>query len=207
MFYSGKKWRTFLSFAPFSDRGASQSHRTSRRSGTLKRRHAPAGCPSRDFFRLRNCGPFGALQNLQTGNDGPGQRACTSSTIRLPRGHLVDRTVEGHVGRSHDAGAGARVPRGQVSELLVSKGSSIEARNAKGETPLHIAVRGGDLFVTEMLIKSGAKLEARNTLGATPLHLAVRPALTLDHATLLIDHGANLNVSSGQVLSRYRRAS
>ncbi|KAL4911910.1 ankyrin repeat-containing domain protein [Aspergillus aurantiobrunneus] len=54
---------------------------------------------------------------------------------------------------------------------LLKAGISTEARDSKGDTALHIAVRANS-YVTRLLLQGGADVNARNADGATPLHIA-----------------------------------
>jgi ankyrin repeat protein len=48
----------------------------------------------------------------------------------------------------------------------------VNAKNALGNTPLHLAVE--DKRVVETLLAAGAQVNARNGLDKTPLHYAMR---------------------------------
>lgn len=80
-----------------------------------------------------------------------------------------------------------------AAEGLILRGrADVNARNAKGETPLHRAVEKGMKDVARALIKAGAPLHARTGNGETALHLA---ALHDDpwFVDLLLSAGANPN--------------
>uniref|UniRef100_A0ABD2WQC2 Uncharacterized protein n=1 Tax=Trichogramma kaykai TaxID=54128 RepID=A0ABD2WQC2_9HYME len=47
----------------------------------------------------------------------------------------------------------------------------INARDKKGNTPLHLAAAGGSLILVELLLKNQADPNSRNKEGSTPLHL------------------------------------
>ena len=76
----------------------------------------------------------------------------------------------------------------EVIEPLLSRGADIEARNAEGATPLHLAALYGNAPAAATLLKRGADIHARAGgeesdnydyhLG-TPLHLAVRQSESL----------------------------
>jgi ankyrin repeat protein len=80
--------------------------------------------------------------------------------------------------------------------VLFVLATSIAAAQSSGDgsTPLHAAVRDGDLKRVEQLLASGAKAGAANRLGVTPLALA---AVNGDAAIVrrLLDAGAPVNVT------------
>jgi len=66
--------------------------------------------------------------------------------------------------------------RCQAVELLLRAGAgpNPKRRDAEANTPLHDAVRRGDLDVVSLLLRHGADPNAANGFGEAPLHLAMR---------------------------------
>ena len=60
----------------------------------------------------------------------------------------------------------------RVLELLQDPGSGINYRDQQGETPLQLAVRGGDLRLTETLLRHGADPNMTDSQLRTSLHHA-----------------------------------
>ncbi|KAL7137635.1 hypothetical protein ABFS83_10G106800 [Erythranthe nasuta] len=54
-----------------------------------------------------------------------------------------------------------------------AKKVNLEAKNAKGETALHVAAKNGSNEAAKILLESGANVDARTNKSMTPLHLAV----------------------------------
>src|SRR5438093_534346 len=54
-------------------------------------------------------------------------------------------------------------------EVLLAQGAEVNARNAHGWTPLHVAAAGGDPAVVALLLKHGADVHTRSHIGTTPL--------------------------------------
>ncbi len=84
---------------------------------------------------------------------------------------------------------------------LISKGIDPNARNARGDTPLHLTAISGDVRVLTTLLKLGADIDPRNSNGYTPLHLATFN-LNVKAKELLIAAGADVDAVSdgGRVL-------
>ena len=63
----------------------------------------------------------------------------------------------------------------EVAKLLLTNGSKVN-RNKKGpfNTPLHFAVRNGDLETVKMLLDRGANIDDVKWYVITPLHNAVK---------------------------------
>ena len=72
-----------------------------------------------------------------------------------------------------------------VMELLLDRGSDVNAKTDRGHTPLHLAVHQNHKELAELLIARGADVNARTRHGRTPLSSAHRQA-----AEVLRKHGA-----------------
>lgn len=66
----------------------------------------------------------------------------------------------------------------EIAELLIQKGAKVDARNERGETPMHHAARYGGAMMVRSMILARADLNARDLDGHTPLHAA---ALGIDN--------------------------
>eukprot|EP01128_Nolandella_sp_AFSM9_P006118 TRINITY_DN3078_c0_g1_i3.p1 TRINITY_DN3078_c0_g1~~TRINITY_DN3078_c0_g1_i3.p1 ORF type:complete len:434 (+),score=33.28 TRINITY_DN3078_c0_g1_i3:498-1799(+) len=55
---------------------------------------------------------------------------------------------------------------------FIVEGIPLEKRNQKGETPLFVASRAGNIGVFRLLLRKGASLDARDVQGATPFTIA-----------------------------------
>uniref|UniRef100_A0A8C8VY31 Ankyrin repeat domain 31 n=1 Tax=Peromyscus maniculatus bairdii TaxID=230844 RepID=A0A8C8VY31_PERMB len=76
-----------------------------------------------------------------------------------------------------------------------AKTAGIKKRNAKGESPLHVASRGGNLSLVKVLIESRADVNLKDNAGWTPLHEASSEGFT-DVIIELLKAGANVNCES-----------
>lgn len=90
----------------------------------------------------------------------------------------------------HDAAAMADVRT--VAAMLDRDPSLLEARNALGKTPLHMAVTSGSTEMVQLLLDRGANVNAKDNTGLTPLHIAAWWTAT-NRAQQLLDAGADPN--------------
>ena len=75
-------------------------------------------------------------------------------------------------------------------EILIEKGTDVNAMDINGNTPLHIAApSGNDLYLVKLLVNKGADVNAINSLGHTPLD-SITQLTNQDMADLLRKHGA-----------------
>lgn len=82
------------------------------------------------------------------------------------------------------------VVRSLLAEGL--RGGGVNASDTDGTSPLHWAVRAGELEVAELLLRAGADAAGQNRLGVTPLYLAAQNGNAAMMRKLL-DAGANAN--------------
>jgi len=91
----------------------------------------------------------------------------------------------------------------EIVRFLIDQDAKLDAADKKGMTPLHYAAFGNHKATVGLLLAGGADINADSDKG-TPLHMAIssasNPATSdndpTDMAELLIDRGADLNVSS-----------
>jgi len=67
----------------------------------------------------------------------------------------------------------ARRGRVAMAELLTRLGADVNAKDGRGETPLHVAARAGQMDLGEWLVRNGADLNAKNAEGQTPIATAL----------------------------------
>jgi ankyrin repeat protein len=95
----------------------------------------------------------------------------------------------------------ARKGRVETLEKLILRGEDLDARDARGCTPLHFGVVAGQREVVAVLVGNGADLNSHNERGDTPLHMAVA---NRDHALTqyLVKKGADVEAvnNSGSTL-------
>ena len=78
-------------------------------------------------------------------------------------------------------------------QALLAKGAEVNARNAHGWTPLHVAAAGGDPAVVALLLQYGADVHAQSHIGTTPLDNATTRGGRKAVIDLLLAHGARTN--------------
>lgn len=74
-------------------------------------------------------------------------------------------------------------------QRLLQRRTNVNARNAQGWTPLHIAAAGGDITLVDLLLRHGADVNAESYVGATPLDHAVTSGKGQELVRLLRQYG------------------
>lgn len=69
----------------------------------------------------------------------------------------------------------AKLPGAEIAESLIQAGSDVNARDNRGDTPLHTAAYCANFPVVKLLIKAGADVNAVNKSGESVLGLAKQP--------------------------------
>uniref|UniRef100_A0A7S3QTS0 Uncharacterized protein n=2 Tax=Dunaliella tertiolecta TaxID=3047 RepID=A0A7S3QTS0_DUNTE len=134
--------------------------------------------------------PDGSPKPLQTKEqmkqDGPDLRKAAKNCDLEEMHGLLERMLQKHINSGagkeevdeSEAGMAALHFSAAANHLrgatkLVLYGASIEARDARGYTPLHVQMELGLRKVAQFLINRGANLNAQDKMGATPLMLAM----------------------------------
>jgi ankyrin repeat protein len=74
------------------------------------------------------------------------------------------------------------------------EGASLESRDDKGRTAVHIAAERGFNRTIDILAELGADINAQDRNLETPLHIAARQNHGVDMSSLLIVHGADVTI-------------
>jgi ankyrin repeat protein len=96
---------------------------------------------------------------------------------------------------SHIVGGCARI----IDRFLDKEGFDINAKNAAGETLLHIAASNGSILAVRYLISRGANINAQDKKGNTPLHYSSGSGDVIVHAyplttACLVQAGARTDI-------------
>jgi len=75
-------------------------------------------------------------------------------------------------------------------QALLRRHTNVNARNAQGWTPLHVATAGGDITLVDLLLRHGADVNAESYVGATPLDHAMTYGQRRELVQLLRRYGA-----------------
>ena len=84
---------------------------------------------------------------------------------------------------------------GRLCYVLASRPGSVDARDADGRVPLHVAAESGQVEALRALLAAGSRVEARDAFGATPLLLAV-PRGHAEVVATLVNAGASADAAN-----------
>lgn len=146
---------------------------------------------------------------LERGADISGERGASALALAARYGHtkivskLIERGVSVQQKEPHtDSGLmplhwAARNRHLDIVELLIAKGSDVNARSNAEETPILGAAWWGNTDIVSVLLRSGADVNARNNRGQSALYNALDTAAG-DTALLLLRQGAEINVVTNE---------
>ena len=82
--------------------------------------------------------------------------------------------------------------------FLLKHGAEVNKRDEGNETPSHLAIQWGWFGLAGIFLEQGTDANAANNHGMTPLHILSKSSIehevdALDHALLLLKHGAEVN--------------
>lgn len=80
----------------------------------------------------------------------------------------------------------------KAAETLLKNGADVHARDAYGETTLHLAAQSGNLELVQHLIECGADIQATDLVAQPVIHFAAR-SRNLQLLKWLVTNGANIN--------------
>jgi len=158
-------------------------------------------CPCSEDARLRRLGEAAsegnqiALSELRH-LDPPSVVAAQAANAR----RYFRSTAETGVSPLHQAAASGR--KDEVSAFLDSSESTINTRDAEGNTPLILACRFGQLETALLLLDRGANAAARNDFGENVLHYAwcFSTEEVPSVVTRLVSGGASLHDISSRIV-------
>ncbi|KAG9672523.1 hypothetical protein KCU99_g603, partial [Aureobasidium melanogenum] len=83
----------------------------------------------------------------------------------------------------------------QPGEILLTSGTSVDAKDETHAMSLHSAIKGGYKEIVPLLLDRGADINAKDRTGSTLLHIALARGQR-EIAQLLLDRGADVNAES-----------
>jgi len=119
-------------------------------------------------------------------------RACERGNERMVR-LLIESALDVNCLQAVTRWTGLHIAaihnRVQLGELLLSLGAKIDAKDFRGNEPIHISSRVGNTAFLFLLLSSGASVCCRNYGGQSPIQLAVNRSC-VESVRLLWDAGA-----------------
>ena len=82
--------------------------------------------------------------------------------------------------------------------------SNLQAKNAQGDTLLHVAAQTGNVHITSMLISAGAELDAKNKIKNTPLETVSHQLTKIEWALNPGNHSMNSSIPDKSTITAYR---
>ena len=97
-------------------------------------------------------------------------------------------------------------PSPELASALVDNGADVNARDARGWTPLMWAGANGRAEIVRLLLALGADVNVRDTYKHNEGHTALMHTTNLEVIRLLLEHGADPNIRNERGLTAYETA-
>ncbi len=123
---------------------------------------------------------------------GFGDNEVIKAILESPLLEINAVTGDGQKSALHFA---AEMGNSRAIGLLAAKRADLNIRDKNGDTPLHLAIRSGNMKAARALIEAGAHLSLSNHDGIQPLMTAAIKKNGQYLVSLLIFHGARVNVT------------
>jgi uncharacterized protein len=161
-------------------------------------------CPLHYAIELNNLDAVGLLLHHQftlpqSSSFSPAASAATSlPVLTIPQIHQRDN--EGREALHYVLLQRLQGPQAKTNELILSElirqGAHVDAKDNKGNTPLHYAARNNPLTIP-LLLQVKADPNCKDSKGNTPLHSAVLSS-NLESINILVADGANINAADAK---------
>ena len=124
-----------------------------------------------------------------------GNKKLESSNKRSKR--IANKTKNKSSEAQHLDDTSKLLPDGDTKSSVEKQPSQKMRRNKYGESPLHVAVKRGDIEKVRSLLLEGANANSKDHAGWRPIHESMREGENaLRIIRLLVDHGADINAKS-----------
>jgi len=92
----------------------------------------------------------------------------------------------------------------EIAQLLINYGANLQARDLRGQTPLHLSVHNSGTQTAKVLILNGADINAKDKYGRTPLSTlftigSIQNEVVMDFLKLLVENGGDINEPNGKL--------
>ncbi|XP_047499028.1 ankyrin-1-like isoform X2 [Penaeus chinensis] len=158
--------------------------------GLTPARLAKESCPSLSLYLDLCCGAKSRMDKLLIA----AVRRNDAAEVRTALDKEADLSLQGPEDGGTLLHLASQGSSGQVLQMLLSRGASVDARTSQGFTPLMIAAQRGATEALGLLLAHRANPKLSTPNGTTALHLAVQ-SQDSSAVTALLDAGVDVNAT------------